>query len=137
MDRRVRIESRSGSHGEGEGSIAADESDSVAQNGITRARGFRQRRKEEQIRRRTERRKNKRAARNKGQQCEQPDCDEAIHVDIGSPDQARRTVLQQPFQSQVSEEYADVIEVSAFGARGKLRNPDLADPMNGTPIAGV
>jgi hypothetical protein len=31
--------------------------------------------------------------------------------------QARRTVLQQTFQSQVREEYADVIEVSALGAR--------------------
>jgi hypothetical protein len=71
---------------------------------------------EEEIRSWTERWKHKRAARGKGEQCEQPDCDEAIYADIGGPYQARRKVVQQPLQSQAREEYADVIEAAVLGA---------------------
>jgi ribosomal protein L20A (L18A) len=89
----------------------------MAQDGVTRARGFRQWGKEEEIRGWTERRKDKRAASDKSEQCEQSDCDEAIYADIGSPHQARRKVLQQPSQPQVRDKYTDVIEVSVLSAR--------------------
>jgi hypothetical protein len=83
---------------------------------MARAGGFGQWGEEEEIRSWTERWKHKRAARGKGEQCEQPDCDEAIYADIGGPYQARRKVVQQPLQSQAREEYADVIEAAVLGA---------------------
>ena len=105
-----------GRSGDRKGSVAADQSNGVSQNGIARTRGFGQRGKEEEIRGWTERRKHKWAARNKGQQREQPDGDEAIDADVDGPYQAQRKVVQQPLQSQVRKEHADVLEVAVLGA---------------------
>jgi hypothetical protein len=89
----------------------------VAQDGIARTGGFRQWRKEEQIRSGPERWKDKWAARKKGQQRQQPDSDEAVYADIDSPHQAWRKVLQEPFQPHVREQHPDMLEAAVLGAR--------------------
>ena len=63
MNAGVHAERRAGGDGQREGSIATDEPDSVAQDGITGAGGFRHRGKEEEIRSWAERWKDKWASR--------------------------------------------------------------------------
>ncbi len=48
---------------------------------------------------------------------EQSDSDEAVYADIGSPHQAWRKVLQEPFQPHVCEEYPCMLEAAGLGAR--------------------
>src|ERR1039458_1388073 len=81
MDTGVRAKGRAGGYRERECGIATDEPDGVSQDGIARAGGFRQRRKEEEVRGRAERWENKWAAGYKRQQREQCDGDEAVDAD--------------------------------------------------------
>ena len=78
---------------------------------IARAGDFRQWRKEEQICGGSERWKDKRAALDESEQCEQSNGDKAIYANINSPYQTCRKVVQQPFQSQVGEQDSNVLEL--------------------------
>ena len=123
--------------------IATDEPDSVPQDGIARAGGFRQRGKEEEIRGRTERWKNKWAAGYKRQQGEQCDGDEAVDADINRPHQAGRKVPQEPFHAHVREQRSDMLEAvepgdgivmffhedhQMFGSRSKYSSSSFLPP---------
>jgi len=89
MNAGVHTERRAGSYGKRECAITADESDCVAEDSITRARGLRQERKKEEIRSWAERRKDKGAARKKCQQREQSDGDKAVDAYIDRLHDAR------------------------------------------------
>lgn len=54
--------------------------------------------------------------RKKRQHREQADGNETVDAHIDSPHQARREVLQEPFQSHMCEEHADVLKPPVLGS---------------------
>jgi hypothetical protein len=54
--------------------------------------------------------------RKKRQHSEQPDGSEAVDAHIDSPHNARREVLQEPFQSHMCKEHADVLKAPVLGS---------------------
>ena len=76
--------------------IAADETDSVADNCISRTGRFGERRKEKEIRGGSERWKHKWIAAHERQQSKHSDGDESIHKHVDGPHESRREVMEQP-----------------------------------------
>ena len=62
----------------------------------------------------SERWKHKRAARDKGKQCEQPNREKALYTNIASPTLGAAKVAQQPLQPHVCEQHANVLEIIVF-----------------------
>ena len=116
MNTRVDPKRRARGYRKREGGVATDESNSVPQDGITRAGGFSQRRKEKEIRSGAEGWKDKWASSEKGEQAEQSNSDEAVYADIDCPHQTCREVLQEPFHTHVREQDPDMLEAAVLSA---------------------
>src|SRR5450631_168060 len=96
MDTGIDAERRARGYRKRKGGIAADESNSVSQDGIARAGDLSQWGKEKEIRSGAEGWKDKWASSKKSEQAEEPNSNEAVYADIDCPDQTWREVLQEP-----------------------------------------
>src|SRR5580658_9469892 len=110
MNAGVHAKRRAGCHHKHEGGVAADESNRVPKNGITRAGDFSQWGKEKEICSGAEGWKDKRTSSKKGEQAEQSNRDEAVYADIDGPNQPWRETLQEPFHTHVGEKDSDMLE---------------------------